>query len=301
MGMGRVGQVRHLLCRGYAIALLIICDASIQPGIPAQAGPSVVVPQAFAVVSVRRGLGPADRAVFEETQTGLTIRSATVLRIIEWAFNTQERDVVGAPEWTRSVPFEVVAKTDGNRVSRAELRSMTKILLRERFGFEFDFERVERPIYALRLDREDGRLGPGLEPTKSKCKKESSESEPMPNDRPVEVLGTAGRCRIMIVTSNGVRMVSGTRATMAEFADALSRQPTTQLDWQIVDQTGLAAEFDFRLNAAPDPEAPRPTLAPGNFEFFLAMRNQLGLKLEPVRRGEVEVLSIRKISQPGEN
>jgi uncharacterized protein (TIGR03435 family) len=177
---------------------------------------------------------------------------------------------------------------------------MTKILLRERFGFEFDFERVERPIYALRLDREDGRLGPALEPTKSKCKKESSESELTPNDRPMQVLGTAGRCRIVIVASDGVRMVSGTRTTMAEFADALSRQPT-QLDRQIADQTGLTGEFDFRLNARPDPVVPRPTLASGNFEFLLALREQLGLKLESVKRGEVEVLSVRKISQPGEN
>ena len=89
---------------------------------------------------------------------------------------------------------------------------------------------------------------------------------------------------------------------MAEFAEALSRQPTTaQLDRQIVDQTGLTGEFDFRLKAVPDPVVPRPTLASGNFEFHLALREQLGLKLEPVNRGEVEVLSIRKISQPREN
>jgi uncharacterized protein (TIGR03435 family) len=299
--MKRVGEAFHLRCRRYAIALLIVCDASIQPGIAAQAGPPVVVPQAFAVVSVKRSLVPAGRVAFSETPTSITIRNATVVRIIEWAFNTQERDIVGAPAWASSVPFDVVGKTDGNRVSRADLRSMTKILLRERFGFEFDFERVERPIYALRLDREDGRLGPGLEPTKSKCKKESSESEFSPNDGPMQVLGTPGRCRIMIAAADGVRMVSATRITMAEFADALSHQSSTQLDRQIVDQTGLTGEFDFRLKAVPDPVVPRPTLASGNFEVLLALREQLGLKLEPVDRGEIEVLSIRKISQPSEN
>ena len=300
--MRRVAEVLPVRCRHYAIALLIMCDAPIQPGILAQAGPSLAKPQAFAVVSVKRSLVPVDRALFSETPTSITIRNATVLRIIEWAFNTQERDIVGAPAWTRSVTFDVAGKTDGNSVSRTDLRSMTKVLLRERFDFEFEFERVERPIYALRLDREDGRLGPGLEPTKSKCKKESSEAELTPNDGLAQVLGTPGRCRIVIATADGVRMVSATRLTMAEFADALSHQPSTaQLDRQIVDQTGLTGEFDFRLKAVPDPLVPRPTLASGNFEFLLALREQLGLKLEPVNRGEVEVLSIRKISQPTEN
>ena len=300
--MKRVGEAFHLRCRRYAIALLIMCDASMQSSIAAQAGPPVVVPQAFAVVSVKRSLVPAGRAVFSETPASITIRNATVVRIIEWAFNTQERDIVGAPAWTSSVPFDVVGKTDGNSVSRADLRSMTKTLLRERFGFDFDFERVERPIYALRLDREDGRLGPGLEPTKSKCNKELSESEFTPNDGPVQVLvGTPGRCRIVIAAGDGVRTVSATRTTMAEFADSLSHQPTAQLERQIVDQTGLTGEFDFRLKVVRDPLVPRPALAPVNFEFFLALREQLGLKLEPVNRGEVEVLSIRKISQPREN
>ena len=299
--MNHVGEVLYVRCRWCAIALLIMCGASIPPAIAAQDRPSVVVPQAFAAVSVRRSPDLTGRAVFEETPTTLTIRNATVLRIIEWAFNTQERDVVGAPEWTRSIAFDVVAKTDGNRVSRTDLRSMTKVLLRERFGFEFEFERVERPIYALRLDREDGRLGPALEPAKSQCKKESTESDFPPVDRPLEVVGTPGRCRITIVALNGVRMASGTGITMGEFAAALSRQPSSELDRQIVDQTGLTGEFDFRLKVDPDPLVPRSGLPSGNTEFLWGLREQLGLKLEPVERGEVEVIAVRRISQPREN
>ena len=73
-----------------------------------------------------------------------------------------------------------------------------------------------------------------------------------------------------------------------------------QVDRPVVDQTGLAGRFDFRLlwtrdeaaTAAPATDAP-----PG---LFTAMQEQLGLKLEPVRAAAA-VLVIDKVERPGAN
>jgi uncharacterized protein (TIGR03435 family) len=72
-----------------------------------------------------------------------------------------------------------------------------------------------------------------------------------------------------------------------------------------LDKTGLAGAFDISLSIA------GPTLDPGGApvrfdrddskEIITAVREQLGLRLEPQRHGQVEVLRIERISQPSEN
>lgn len=95
---------------------------------------------------------------------------------------------------------------------------------------------------------------------------------------------------------------------MAFLADNLS----TLLSRTVVDQTGIAGEFQIELTYTPDapavpsPDAVRPRPADGAAaadlgpDIFTAIQEQLGLKLNP-GKGPVEVLVIDRVERPSEN
>ena len=78
------------------------------------------------------------------------------------------------------------------------------------------------------------------------------------------------------------------------------------LERTLVDRTGLSGRFDFTLAFAPEPTLPTPSDAPTAPADPLgpapveALRDQLGLKLEPAR-GPVKILVIDKVERPSEN
>ena len=75
----------------------------------------------------------------------------------------------------------------------------------------------------------------------------------------------------------------------------------------VVDRTGLKGTFDIEMNAAPiikSPELQAAVLAQG-IEFDApplaeALRDQLGLRLEPTRL-EIDILVIDRIDEPEPN
>ena len=80
----------------------------------------------------------------------------------------------------------------------------------------------------------------------------------------------------------------------------------------VVDKTGITGEFDLRLTFTPDrpdvpsPFAPVPRSANGAAaadpgpDIFIAMQEQLGLKLESAK-GPVEFLVIDHVERPDAN
>ena len=94
--------------------------------------------------------------------------------------------------------------------------------------------------------------------------------------------------------------ITATGAAIQLLADRLS----VRLNRQVIDDTGLDGQYDFKLKWTPDSLAqfssdgpnsatPGPSLVP-------ALNEQPGLKLES-RRGPVTVYVIEKIEKPGEN
>jgi uncharacterized protein (TIGR03435 family) len=76
----------------------------------------------------------------------------------------------------------------------------------------------------------------------------------------------------------------------------------------VVDQTGLAGNFDVDLTWTPDqlrPPSPvgapaLPPIDPNGPSIFTALQEQLGLKLD-AQRGLVDVLVIDRVEKPTEN
>jgi uncharacterized protein (TIGR03435 family) len=74
----------------------------------------------------------------------------------------------------------------------------------------------------------------------------------------------------------------------------LSERLGGQLERTVVDRTGLQGNFAFELEWAPDPDdLSGPSV-------FIALQEQLGLKLEP-QKGSVEILVIEHVEKPSEN
>ena len=94
----------------------------------------------------------------------------------------------------------------------------------------------------------------------------------------------------------GPGMVRGRSIPIAQFANALSnRRATGDVDRIVVDRTGLSGVFDIDLHwtplQAPDPDG---------VTLFAAIREQLGLRLEP-GTATVDLLVVDHVERPGEN
>jgi uncharacterized protein (TIGR03435 family) len=84
---------------------------------------------------------------------------------------------------------------------------------------------------------------------------------------------------------------------LQQLAEALSNASQTGVDRPVIDHTGLAGMFGFTLMFSPlntEPQVARDA------SIYTALREQLGLKLEPAR-GPVELLVIDSVEQPTPN
>ena len=99
-------------------------------------------------------------------------------------------------------------------------------------------------------------------------------------------------------------MLAGYRnVTMERLADSLSG--VVGLGRPLMDRTGLTGMFDFTLDWTPDTgpapaDSPAATSDPPGPSVIQALRDQLGLKLEP-SRGPRPILIIDRVERPSEN
>jgi uncharacterized protein (TIGR03435 family) len=222
----------------------------------------------FEVASVKPNVG-ADRSipVRPPPPDGITYTNYPLESIIRFAYGVQPFRLEGAPAWTREERFVIAAKAD-RPISDEERRMMLRTLLAERFRLKARFESRERTIYVMTVLRADKQLGSGLKP-RPECATEKCPS------------GGSGR-------QDAIQMRA---VTLTQLADGMLSSVRGEL---IRDETGVAGLFDVEMSWRPetstDPDDARPS-------FFTAMQEQLGLKLEPMRR-PVEVLVVESIDRP---
>jgi len=96
---------------------------------------------------------------------------------------------------------------------------------------------------------------------------------------------------------------------ITQLTSSLSNQaPITGIDRIVLDRAGLTDRYDFELRwrmPAPPPGAlppgvTPPPVDPDRPDLFTALREQLGLKLEP-QRAPIEVVVIDSAQMPEEN
>ena len=223
------------------------------------------------------------------TPTRLSVTNFTLRMLIGAAYNPELEpgaQIIGGPNWLEKDRYVVLAQAQG-MPTRAEMMVMLKTLLAERFALKVHTDSKDVDAYALVKARNDGKLGPKLQQWDGTCN-----GKPAP---PAQPGGNGPRCAAFFRPPGMVmRGVS-----MTVFANMLSAQ-FSNLGRPVVDRTGLTGEYDFDLettfapvssNAAADTTAPT---------VFVAVQEQLGLKLEPTRTS-VKVLMIDSVEHPTDN
>ena len=222
----------------------------------------------FEVASVKPNVG-SDRSIpfRPPPPDGITLTNNPLESIIRYAYSVQPFRLEGVPSWTQDERFDIAAKA-GGPITDEQRRLMMRALLVERFRLKAHFETREKTIYIMTLARTDNQLGPGLKP------------RPECATSPCQSGGSGRRDAIQI------RAV-----TLTQLADGMISTLRGEL---VRDETGMSGTFDIEMSWRPetstDPDDGRPS-------FVTAMREQLGLKLEPTRR-PVEVLVVESIDRP---
>ena len=203
--------------------------------------------------------------------------------------------IEGGPDWVRSDTYMIIAKSD-RPVSRDVMEGpMLQELLVDRFKLMIHRGSKMGPAYALTVAKGGPKLrkstctptffGPGEPPL-------PAGTMPCPLEGPVR---------------------KGTMLAVDRYAKTLSELCVMlTMDRPVIDRTGVQGVFDFHIEFAPDDTSPffqsRLQALPdtgasdpsGGPSIFTALREQLGLKLDPVEAPR-EFLMIDSIARPSAN
>jgi len=205
---------------------------------------------------------------------GQTIRALNVpvQLMIESQWRINAAQIVGAPDWAGKDLWDVEAKADGPH-NIEDLHIMYQNLMIDRFKMQFHWDTRDLPMFALLLDKS------GVKMTEN--------SGPETFDIRAQMVAFG--------------KLQGKRCDLKYFTWIISLFPW--IGRPVVDETGLDKSkfYDFTLLFAP--EVPAEIAARGNLppapgpDFFTAIREQLGLRLE-ARKGPVPVMVIDHIEKP---
>jgi uncharacterized protein (TIGR03435 family) len=200
----------------------------------------------------------------------------TMSQIMQFAYNVQAKQIIGEPSWFDTERFDIQGQTEANEATPAEWRLMMRHLLEERLKMHYHHEEKVMPAYVLSV----AKGGPKFK-------------APEPD--------TSNTFKDVVRIQRGQHMwlrVIGAHGTMAQLAAELQR---VEMDRPVVDQTGLTGKYDFTMTATSikpffaGDAPPEGEDAPA--ELFTALREQLGLKLEPTKTA-VDCLVLDGVEKP---
>jgi uncharacterized protein (TIGR03435 family) len=186
-----------------------------------------------------------------------------------------------------------------------QMRLMMQSLLAERFRLKAHWETRQAPVFAL-VEQRPGKLGPLLEPhpASDNCAKtdlpdqasETATSVPLLSALPIP----CGWIAHLPASAPGARRFGGRNVMLAMLGASMPAQTgLVTLPRPVVDETGLKGGYDFWMEWTPEDTSEVNNTETGG-TFREALKNQLGLKLEPAK-GPVEVLVIDHVEQPTAN
>jgi bla regulator protein blaR1 len=230
----------------------------------------------YGVVSIRPAAPDQTQTGFGRgPQGGLRTMNTSVMMMVTFAYSVADYQIVGAPGWVSSEPYDVTLTPEQADValgpesnlkdvmaSQDRNKQRLQAVLRDRFGLVLRAETHELPIYALVQAKSGAKLAvhPAGDPKASFYK-------------------------------NGPGHVEGTGATISMLTGMLSRD----LGHPVNEESGLGGQYDFKLDWTPDSD----TSGTGP-SIFTALTDQLGLRLES-KKGPVLVYVIEKVERPSEN
>jgi uncharacterized protein (TIGR03435 family) len=267
----------------------------------------------FEAASIKQNTSVGARRNLVVTPGGRFAATYTTLReLVTLAYTLpsgrvrHDSQISGGPSWINLDHFDVVAKAAGmpagfnsnvaagaavkDEVDAIEqVRLMVRTLLADRFKLTVHSEIMNRPVYALVVDRQDRRLGPQLHKIETDCaalRDRVQRSTPPDPDK-----AGCGGFRLL-----GPGRLTGHAVTMPLLAVSLPGS----VGRIVLDRTSLTGVFDLNLEWTPE-QAPSSgggaALPTDGVSIFTAMREQLGLKLESTQ-SLLDVLVIDRVEKP---
>jgi uncharacterized protein (TIGR03435 family) len=276
-------------------------DAQIPPAAPGQERADV----SFDVASVAEtGLSRRTAAsTLRMHPSGLFQAIQVSLRqLIMVAYDVADYQIVAGPEWMRTDLFDIVAKAPED-FEMGHTKAMIRKLLEKRFGLVIREEKRVMPTYSLEWVDGSRKLGPWFRLPSRDC---DVKFPPRP-------LAPPGRRTTTTASADSPECGIGAGINVGGWV-WLRRSPLSamvgflriEVDRPVIDKTGLAGAYDVDLKYSPARRLV-PAAVVGNVpdlgggvSIFTAVREQLGLKLEPMD-GEVEVLAIERLERPTPN
>ncbi len=295
---------RKALLTGTAVAAIIgpISAGVLQgPVVEAQATPPVQDgPQpSFEVASVKPNTtGDNQIRIGAPGPDRMTVTNAPLREIVRIAYQVQQFQLTGGPDWINSERFDINAKLpESSEPPSAERRfMMLRSLLAERFKLAVHTETREMPIYELVLARSDGRLGEKLRVSGPDCAPVSVPAGMKPPPPP-PAAGNRNAIAPGCPTMIGPGFITTRRTTMAQLSRALGNVVRRT----VVDKTGLTGFYDADVEYSPEfrplppPGFPPPPDTPSDGpSVYTALQEQLGLKMDSAR-GPVEMIVIDSV------
>jgi uncharacterized protein (TIGR03435 family) len=302
-----------MLLAGAAAAIGIAVLTAPQPEAQSFAAPAGTVPapdpniplyfEAASVKPSNPDRNPNMIAVQRQPGGRLNTVNTPVRLLITFAYQIQNYQLVNVPDWINNERYDIVAKMEGDPPpivpgSGADHMMLAmRSLLADRFKLVVHRETREADIYALVVAKPGGKPGPGLKPASGDCSPEAFAARrgvppPSPGGPPPVVCGMQqgpGRIRF-----GGFPL------------ELFARGISNRVGRAVVDRTALTGNWDFELTFAPEvlpgqqlpPGAePPPPPDPDQPNFFTAVQEQLGLKLDATK-GPVDVWVIDSVEHP---
>jgi uncharacterized protein (TIGR03435 family) len=219
-------------------------------------------------------------------------RASSLLDLISFSYEVQAKQIVGGPDWLDKDRYDIAAVPDiDGAPNTAQVRSMIRKLLADRFKLTFHKEKRDLSAFVLTV----AKSGQKLTPTETKG--------PLPG--------------IGFRPAAGGLILNMRNGTMSDFTGFMQ---VIVLDRPVVNRTELTEKVDLVVKFMPDetqfhghppklPAASGSTTGTGAAtpdttetfpDLFQALQQQLGLKLE-AEKTAVDVIAIDHVEKPSAN
>ena len=192
--------------------------------------------------------------------TRYLVRQATMVDLINLAYDIDNDKILGGPSWLDTDRFDVSARApSGSTPDQAKL--MMQTLLAERFSLKVRHDSKEMPGFVLSLGSGKPRMKPSADADAPwSCQGQPQTAPASPDTVPQQVIN----CRSM---------------SMDDLARIVGQVAPVNTNARALNKTGLDGKWDFTIKFTPPGLLGR---AGGEgISIFDAVDKQLGLKLEP--------------------
>jgi uncharacterized protein (TIGR03435 family) len=199
----------------------------------------------------------------------ITMRG-TLRALIAAAYDIKDYQISAAPSWAGVLVYDVLAKTPGDSAAtQEEVRPMFQALLADRFQLKIHRETKIMPVYNLA----PGKKTIGLTPA-----------------GPDEKFHWG-----LNMQPDGTLHSKGTGESIGDFVQLVG----ASADRPVLDKTGVTGFIDYDILIT-TPEGRNPSPDDTNKAILDAVKDQLGLKLEPAKE-PIDLLVVDRVEKPSEN